>query len=341
MKTAILMYERRYFTPFVKKVCGLLNVDYIFWLYDSEVENLQAENIESQCNIMKIDKILERDFDRSLRLVVFDLHLIPAIAGMRWTLKNVKKYNATLEIVYIQHGTFNDLSSDKRVNVGVKWLAKSLFGFLIFIRTIHPKFIWDFISLTFMSFRYGSFQVRAKLFKYIPVIDHGIFWNRGDIEILGDDFLRVVRRITICQSPDQERVDLQRDPTGPKLYVAQPLVEDGLVPLDTMSSFLSKLAGRDDVLFLVHPRSNLELFKDIPTGKLLRLNQLKELKVSGVIGHFSSFLVSVPASVPLQLEDLGLADVAKSVQSFLASRQTKDSRRTDPSFSEALKRLEL
>ena len=190
MKTEILMYERRYFTPFVKKVCDLLNVNYIFWLYDSNVENLQVENVTSQCNIMRVDEIFEKDFDHAFRLVVFDIHLIPAIAGMRWTLKYAKKYNATLEIVYVQHGTFNDLSSDKRVSVGAKWLLKSLFGFFIFMRTIHPKLLWDFISLTVMSFRYGSFHVRAKLFKYIPLIDHGIFWNRGDIEILGKDFLR-------------------------------------------------------------------------------------------------------------------------------------------------------
>ena len=142
----------------------------------------------------------------------------------------------------------------------------------------------------------------------------------------------MVRRTTICQSPDQELVDLQLDPEAPQLYVAQPLVEDGLVPADTMSSFLSTLAGRDDVLFLLHPRSNLELFKDIPTEKLLRLNQLRKLKVSGVIGHFSSFLVSVPESVPLQLEDLGVPDVARSVQSFVASCHKKDSCRTEPSF---------
>lgn len=339
MKTAILMYEKKYFSPFVSRVCELLGVENIFWLYENGVDDLCAASSLRQCNIRQIRKVLEEDCNGILRLVVFDVHLIPAIAGMRWTLQQAKKSNVSVEIVYIQHGTFNDLSSDKRIKTGLIWFSNSLFSLYLFMRTIRLALSGDFLSLAARSFWYGSFHIRSELVKYIPLIDEGVFWNRGDIEILGSQFLRVFRRTTLCQSPDKEKVDIQFNSNAPELYVAQPLVEDQIVPLETMSTFLSQLAHRSNVLILLHPRSDLVLFREFPREKLLRLSQLEKLEVSKVIGHYSSFLASLPVSVPLLLKDLGVPDVAASIRKFEASRSASASCGSVLSFSEALKRL--
>jgi len=316
------MYGPEYFSDFVDLTCELLDVNEIIWIYEKSLVFEKGGRKYACCNIACATDFLDHFKNEQLRIISFDLHLIPVIASLRLITGILNKRTLAHELAYIQHGTFSDLASEIRTRYSLKWVMNSFFGFKLFLSSAPFKNAGSMLYLCLKSFIFGSFRCRERLSELTPPFATGIFWNKSDIELLGNKVTGNISRIVITSPPDIERVEFLVCMDAPPLYIAQPLAEDNLVSTTRIKSFHKQLLhDYPEVVCLLHPRSDTSLFSIFSTDSLVRLGKNKAIiRTSLVLGHFSSLLLVVPDNIPLQTFDLGDSGLSESVDRFKKSR---------------------
>ena len=336
MQNVILMYSREYFSPFVKLTCDILDVSGIIWI-DDHTKHYEVDGTSYvTTNISEMQKFIEQSGNECVRIISFDIYLIPVVACLRLIKEKFEDAKRPYEFCFIQHGTFSDLSVAKRSGYKIDWMLRSVYSLVTFIKTVPLFKIPKVVKICFRSFYLSSYQCRNELAEFIPVFRHGVFWNRADIALLGENIISKFEKILETRSPDDERVSFQFSKNAPPIYISQPLYEDDLVDKAVFVTFVNRIKNEYPLLSVViHPRSNRNIFTKFANNELISLDKSDNIiKTSLVLGHFSSLLLVVPKNVPMQTFDLDNKVVKNSIKKFYSSYAIEDSNMLSCAFSD-------
>ena len=336
MKSVILMYHPRFFSPFVERVSAALGSRTIFWIQKFPRCSPVVDAFDN-FSIQQLDEFFKNDQAQVVRVYIFDIHLMPVIAALRYIRKIGASKGVVVQFFFIQHGAFADLSTTRRRSFSLSWIGNSLKSFVMLLRTSSFKNILILVELAFKSFWLGSFAVKSQLSEFIPDIRYGLFWNEEDVHVLGPDVLRRIQEVQVCEPPDREIFKLSYEKNGSVVYVAQPLVEDGLLHRNLMDNFLVRLnEERPGLLVLLHPRSDLSIYSIFKSDQLVRARDITHLQISLAIGHFSSLLLSLHPSIPVEQEGFAVPLIKDSAEYIRRSRERMLDGNMRRSFSAAL-----
>jgi hypothetical protein len=336
MQNVILMYSREYFSPFVKLTCDILNVKGIIWI-DDYTKHYEVDGTSYvTTNIRNMQKIIVQSGNETVRIISFDIYLIPVVACLRLIKEKFKDAKRPYEFCFIQHGTFSDLSVAKRSGYKIKWVLRSARSLATFIKTVPLFEIPKVVKICIRSFYLSSYECRNELTEFIPVFQHGVFWNRADIDLLGENIISKFETILETRPPDDERVSFQFSNSAAPVYISQPLYEDDLVEKAVFVDFVSRIKNEYPLLKVVlHPRSNRNIFEEFTGNELIELEKTDNIiTTSLVLGHFSSLLLVVPKDIPMQTFGLDNRDVENSIKKFNDAYTTEDINILSCAFSE-------
>ncbi|WP_418641896.1 polysialyltransferase family glycosyltransferase [Vibrio chaetopteri] len=300
-------------SPFTKDVFSSLGCEGYLFNEKTDGEIINKESVVYYYG----DKLPEKT-----SLIIFDVFLVP-------TLVVLKKYRH-LKFIFIQHGLFSDLTIESRNKKRtLDWYKRSTIIAKRFLDNF--GFTMSNIAILLRIMRSGPWSQRDNLNELGLRVDHAIFWNKLDFENILTSFPHLICKHTLTLPPDFDKIKIKYNANAPCVYISQPLVEDGIVSSEEYLNFTAKLRTKhDDVIIIRHPRQKI-----ISNNDRLLSEVDEVLETSGVIGHFSSLLLSIGINIPVEYECFDKASIQSYSKYIELSRQSLD--KNFIKFHEALK----
>jgi len=327
----VVLHSDMYVSPFVERVLSACEATFVIWLG----QNKPSQRVSLR--FPEIKQYMYGDYglvnfvqcsEKKVPLIFFDVFLIP-------TLNCMSKYKAlNFSYVFIQHGVFGELTREFRVKgITLSWCISSIKHAIRFLN-LHG-WSWGNICILINVFQKGAWSARKMLRRYIVPFDTSIFWVEHDAKILSNEFPSIINNIKICESPDNNRINLEYAEDGLVLLITQPLAEDNIIKKKKYEIFLDNMQCKykNNLLIIRHPR--LSVRPD--AGILLSEVHGKTLKVSKVVGHYSSLLLSVPKGVPIDIETFDIETIKVSAEEIL--QRIKEDNRKNELFDEVIREL--
>jgi hypothetical protein len=329
------MYKREYFSTFVATVCRLLDINTVVWIEEDIPQFKKNEITLKGAKIRQIRSLVDSR-ETKVRIITFDIHLIPVIASVRYIEREFKRAGQPYEFCFVQHGTFSDLSVIKRKDYNFQWIKRSVGSMLLLLSTLPLRDLFKGCKICIRSLLFGSFSCRQDLAELTPKFRLGVFWNPADLDLLGEETMGRIEEVVLTSPPDRDRLELVYNSNAPILYISQPLHEDNLVSEQSLFNFLEEIYQKyPNLQILLHPRSREDLYSSFPQDRLTRMDkEYQVIQASKILGHFSSLLLSVPKSMDLETYDLDSSVVKQSIDKFRIAYDSNADVASLPKFSE-------
>ena len=300
----VVLHSDAYVSPFVERVLNKSKATFVIWISQSN----DSRDIRDKFPQIKQYHYGEKDFggmfinnpDSQIPLVFFDIFLLPTINMMTYC----RKYR--FSFLFIQHGVFSDLTAAKRIKkMPISWYLLSIGQAFKFLS--QHGFTLVNVKLLMSVMINGSWVQRDRLKKYIVTFDRAVFWSHADALTLTTEFPDSFRSIELCEGPDKSLLNLEYSKDGSVIFITQPFVEDKIVSEEKYVAFIKELMNKygDKLIILRHPR--LSIVPDI--GVYLKNLDNVTIKTVKVIGHYSSLLLAVPSSIPIEVEDFSIPSI--------------------------------
>jgi len=227
-----------------------------------------------------------------IAFVFFDIFLLPTINMMTYCCK------FRFLFLFIQHGVFSDLTAAKRdKKMSISWYISSIGQALKFLS--QHGFSWKNTKLLMNVMKNGAWAEREKLTEFVVPFEMCVFWSQADAATLTSEFAGSINNVVLCDSPDKSLLNLEYSDDVSVLFITQPLVEDKIVREEQYVSYINELIDKygDKLIIIRHPR-----FSIIPdVGVYLSNLDNITVETAKVIGYYSSLLLAVPSSIPVEV----------------------------------------
>lgn len=275
-----------------------------------------------------IDQIMENDgFNYGLTTLITDIKsgkidtlvffdFYPLVVSE--VLKICREYN--VRTLYIQHG-YIDLGTTSSLASKVNNLSNNVKLYLSLLR----NFGWSFSRLNriVINFVYGGYKGFAMSGGNVH-FDECIFWDEISLEKF-DGFTRTSSAHNhVIGGVDAFVDNVEYSSNGCVLYVTQPLSETKHMSekrfFKLIDSVFEEDGNTNEFIVLLHPK--LKKFEHILSGKfeVRYSSNIKQIKVSRIVGHFSSLLQYDYGMVPVKISDYGFKEIEVQVKEALSDR---------------------
>ena len=283
----LVLIEDQHYTDITINICNKLNIDVV--IFCSKRKTIaQPNNINFVYGLHNIvDSISTKN------VYILDYHPL----AIQLLLTYTKLYN----VIYIQHGYYESKIDRKLSKRSLYWFYNAFYFAVNYLFKFNE---FDFFKRLYFCFKYFMFGNKSciteisknKKINLVFLIDET---SKAKFK---KDFKGNFNEIYITGALDDNKFIYSK--TGFVIYISQPLHQTGHVTKEQYLNFLSDLyKNQGQMHFIVHPKMENSFIQRIseigfiPSTK----NDLNEIHVSKIIGHFSSLLIGVPKNIPLEI----------------------------------------